>query len=209
MTDCQECIESEFANTTGLSGCYACPLGSKNVAKGSDSLQDCLICSSGFYGKPLAGSPCRYCPIADGTSCPDNSSIPLVANGYFRSSDDFSVVYKCQPDKSCVYTGYREQTVCDVGYSGFVCGSCDFDYYKYNAECKRCPGSATKWLYITLAIVVVVFLLFRVSSQSREIPVDIRIVLQGIQQVALFPNITLKWPPFVLSCLQMFSLAVS
>jgi hypothetical protein len=207
-SECKDCPQNMYSNDTGLSSCYLCPSGSKNIVRGSISIQDCSICTAGFYGRPMS-IPCAPCRTAEGVSCPENSTIPFIDPGYFRSSDDVSIALKCQPETACLRTEWDEHTVCGVGYIGDVCGSCDDNFYKFNSQCKSCPGAAAKWTSISIAAVVIAILLFRVSSQSKEIPVDIRIVLQGIQLIALFPTITMKWPPYVLSFLQLLSLAVS
>jgi hypothetical protein len=206
---CVDCTEFSYSDMLGSSACSPCPLGSQNVAQGSVALQDCKVCSENYYGFPQKQVACKQCFESAGVSCPLNSTLPLVAPGFYRLTDDFTIAYACQPASSCVATGVSEYTQCATGYSGFACGGCDDNFYKFNSECRNCPGEALKWLTILAAAFIVLGLLFRISSQQSEIPVDIRIVLQAIQLIALYPNITAKWPPYLLSIIQYLSLSVA
>lgn len=44
---------------------------------------------------------------------------------------------------------------------------------------------------------------------KNQISPDVRATLQALQTIALFPNITTKWPAFVLSVFQFYSLSVT
>jgi hypothetical protein len=120
-----------------------------------------------------------------------------------------STGYRCNPEVACAVTGYQEQTTCGAGYSGFACGNCDLGYYKQNANCKKCPSEFVQGLVIFLFAAFLVVVVFRFTTASSEIPSDVRIILQAVQMIAIFPNVSVKWPSFLYTILQILSISVS
>jgi hypothetical protein len=119
------------------------------------------------------------------------------------------VPLRCTPAEACEKTGFDLTKTCTRGYEGFLCGQCSDGYYRTGQNCKECPGAAIKWITILAALSFVAFILGRVTSRKTELPVEFRITLQAMQTVALYPNITQKWPRFVRVVLQIYSVAVT
>lgn len=76
----------------------------------------CELCAAGFYGKPMAGEPCKacQCPTAD-------------RNFALTCSVDYRGQFSCQ---------------CQPGYTGAKCERCDYGFYgnltDENGECTPC-----------------------------------------------------------------------
>jgi hypothetical protein len=178
---------------------------SSTLGPGATDISSCR-CDAGFYGDP-PNVICLRCILTEGIECPFNSSVPWIAPGFYRGND-IGVALRCSPADACSKTEYQN-TTCKLGYEGFLCGQCSGGFYRTGGSCKECPGAAVKWITITLALAALVFILLRVTSRKTELPADIRVTLQAIQMIGLFPNITSKWPRYVQVVLQIYSLAVS
>jgi hypothetical protein len=225
-SSCKSCVAGQFQSSSGQSTCIPCPRGfysnssglsecitcqnSGTLAEGSNDISQCA-CNEGFYGK-LPEIDCVQCTTNSGVRCPFNCTIPWIDPQYFRkgtTGTDVMVALRCTPGEACERTENASATICKIGYQGFVCGQCSKGYYRSGSFCKQCPGDGIKWLTISVAILVVALILMRVTSRKTELPVDLRITLQAVQLIALFPNITTKWPSYVSVVLQIYSIAVS
>jgi hypothetical protein len=206
---CVFCSRGSYSNSTGLFACIQCK-DSNTLSEGSTDISSCA-CDEGFYGR-LPNNQCTRCVPQSGLQCPFNSTIPLIEPEHYRkgvTGADVAISLKCTPNEACEKTGFNLTTVCRKEYQGFLCGQCAQGYYRSGSSCRECPGNGVKWLTISAAMIVVVVILMRVTSRKTELPVDFRITLQAIQLIALFPNITQKWPSYVRVVLQIYSLAVS
>jgi hypothetical protein len=167
----------------------------------------CSVCLSGFYGNPPSKN-CQSCPQDNqALQCPENSTIPFVKSGFFRSLSDPGTVFVCIPSQACIATGYALATTCSTGYSGYLCGECEVNFYRSDKVCRQCPSIAIQVLSWTGGIVLILVLLVRIFNYNLTLSSDIRILLQFIQLVALYPNISSKWPTAVLQILRLFSIS--
>lgn len=209
---CFYCPVSSYSSTQESSSCISCPDLAITESLGSKSIDDCSFCIKGYYGNPKNKStPCKLCPVnTPGLSCPEKSLIPLVDHGYYRDGEsDVSRVYVCNPPRACMETGFEIATKCETGFTGFLCGKCAEDFFRSGSECKSCPSRPVRALMISLFCLLLAVLMYRVSLTKSQIPPDVRILLQAIQTMALFPSISVKWPPFVREVLRWYSISVS
>jgi hypothetical protein len=208
-TSCLFCPQGQFANETGLSSCLKCPR-STTLATGSVSEGSCTICDEGFFGVPPG--ECFPCALSEAISCPVGSSIPIVAPGYFRigpNGEEANTAIKCVPQEACLETGNLTQTLCSSGYTGYFCATCLDDYYRLNFACKSCPGIGIK---IFTGFIIFAFLLFfgyrTLYAKGRNLS-KIRLSINSIQMIALFPVMSTRWPPYWISIFSAFSFSVS
>jgi hypothetical protein len=207
---CLPCPISLYANTSGLTICHTCDPMTNTQLEGSTSKSACL-CQAGYYGD-VSVEQCRPCSQGPAFICPFGSRIPWISTGYYRAGptgEAANIVFTCSPTTACVRTEYDTTTTCGQGYTGFLCGECSNLYYKYSGTCKKCPGNLEKGLSIFAATLVLVLLIWRLSDQKTQIPTDVRVTIQALQMLALFPNISSKWPPFLNNLFQVFSILVS
>jgi hypothetical protein len=176
---------------------------------GSKSLLDCA-CQSNFYGKAFQGDGCLSCKSdALGISCPFNSSLPLVSFGYYRVSlSDPNNVIQCIPSEACAYTD-EGGTVCFAGYEGYLCGVCGDNYFRNDNFCRECPSKTIQVLTYLAFIFAFLFLCWRLTSSIERVPSDLRIMIHGIQLIALYPSVSTKWPGELLELMRFLSFTVS
>eukprot|EP00475_Leptophrys_vorax_P030955 TRINITY_DN4671_c0_g2_i13.p1 TRINITY_DN4671_c0_g2~~TRINITY_DN4671_c0_g2_i13.p1 ORF type:complete len:560 (-),score=108.21 TRINITY_DN4671_c0_g2_i13:587-2065(-) len=133
---------------------------------------------------------------------------PIVLEGYFLQNCEFpETVSSCIPKDACVSPNNTCPSRCAEAYTGYVCSSCAYNYYRSNLSCIECPGKLTKVLTITVFSLLVLGMLYRIVKTSGRISVDVRICIQFLQTIAIFPSITNKWPKQVLSLMQICSLS--
>jgi hypothetical protein len=209
-TVCQACPLATFANDTGLTVCFKCSNNGETKKEGSISNSDC-VCPDDYFGNATLGQ-CHPCPQGDAFSCPVGAVVPWIKPGFFRAGTSFpqlAVAYSCIPASGCSQTEYQLRTTCANGYKGNNCGKCDDGFYRFALECKACPSYF--WKVITILIVFFLFTLMmtRLLGSRSHMPVDLRVIIQAIQIVALFPNFTIKWPSFLMSIFQGFAFLVS
>jgi hypothetical protein len=78
----------------------------------------------------------------------------------------------CIPEEACPLTGIENATICKEGYTGYICGECiKLQYFRLETKCLRC-NSAPVFMWIILAIIVVLFLFigFKVTQASNRVP---------------------------------------
>eukprot|EP00475_Leptophrys_vorax_P029732 TRINITY_DN4390_c0_g2_i1.p1 TRINITY_DN4390_c0_g2~~TRINITY_DN4390_c0_g2_i1.p1 ORF type:complete len:750 (+),score=93.68 TRINITY_DN4390_c0_g2_i1:64-2313(+) len=210
-TSCMFCSQGMFSNVSGLSVCAVC-IYKNSITPGLGSTRDSqCVCMEGFYGSPPAVS-CIACERSPALTCPQNSSIPFIFHGYYRAGvigNDVNYALLCQPMEACEQTGRNLVTTCNSAYTGFLCGLCASGHYRSGSSCRSCPGATVKWITVLIGLIVLLVLMARLASHQTQIPTDVRILLQSIQFVALYPNITSKWPESVRIVFQIFSLSVS
>jgi hypothetical protein len=206
---CGLCPVTSYANQTGSTSCFRCNALTDTKSEGSTSILQCL-CQSGYYGN-VQVEECRPCSQSEAFSCPTGSVIPWIAPGYFRSGpsgEASNIAYICSPTVACSKTEFDAFTTCGTGYTGFICGECDNGFYKYSGACKHCPTDLAKWLTIIGAVIFLLLLVWRVTDQRSQIPTDVRVTVQALQLIALFPNISVKWPKFLITIFQFYSIFV-
>eukprot|EP00475_Leptophrys_vorax_P008193 TRINITY_DN15276_c0_g2_i2.p1 TRINITY_DN15276_c0_g2~~TRINITY_DN15276_c0_g2_i2.p1 ORF type:complete len:629 (-),score=117.05 TRINITY_DN15276_c0_g2_i2:730-2343(-) len=137
-------------------------------------------------------------------------SAPFVASGFFLNEcDQPTLPLKCNPPAACMDSPNGRSvcpSLCSEGYTGLGCASCAALHYRLDAACQKCPSQAVQTITMIAIALVLVFIVYRLFNVSTKVPLDVRVTLQAIQTVALYPNITTKWPKSVLTVLQLYSL---
>jgi hypothetical protein len=90
----------------------------------------------------------------------------------------------------------------------YVCGECDQGFYKFASEWKHCPSDFIKAVTIIGALLVCLVLIGRLLGSQVRMSANLRVTFQAMQIVALFPNITVKWPSFLINIFQWMSFLV-
>eukprot|EP00475_Leptophrys_vorax_P028042 TRINITY_DN40299_c0_g1_i1.p1 TRINITY_DN40299_c0_g1~~TRINITY_DN40299_c0_g1_i1.p1 ORF type:complete len:804 (-),score=104.58 TRINITY_DN40299_c0_g1_i1:41-2176(-) len=182
---CLSCPPNSYAVDVNSEYCTFC--SNHQVARGFS-----CVCADNFFGFP--NSDCSECLEMNGVSCPVNSSLPVVAPGYGRSSQDVRVATACIPTLACVYTNESKVTQCASGYQGEFCSKCEDNYYRSGLACVPCGVEAWKFATLTLIIILLVIALLRLSTFVSQIPSDVRISLAAMQLIALYPSVSHSWP---------------
>jgi hypothetical protein len=192
-TSCISCAQSRYNSFSGQSYCHSCPFDLITLLPGSSLFENCL-CPSGKFGIAGAG-PCRTCPNWKGVKCEVNSSIPFVLDGFWRSSEDVSLIQECFPSSACPSIGYSSDNLCALGYSGKRCGSCAENYFRSDRECEKCPEDWISW--IILVVIVSVFLIvfaivfspafFSAGRSSNSVHLAV-IAVQSLGVISRFMN---------------------
>jgi hypothetical protein len=195
QTSCSLCSEGTFANLTGQSSCTKCPQMTTTWGFGATSQLFCQICDIGTYGSP---GNCQNCSVSKGFGCTKkNLSVPFVTKGYSLSSCQGSVsVKKCVP----------------IGYAGERCSSCADGYFRMETLCVPCTSQ--NWTLIPTVVIIILLFLFvclkmlRTSSFHTK-PSSLRISLQAIQLLSIYPSFATKWPRALRTVLNILSISVS
>jgi hypothetical protein len=203
---CLPCGRESFANVSGLRTCYPC-INSVTAALGSISAKQCILCNEGTFGTPPQ-TPCKVCPVGLGLSCPQGSNLPFIADGFFRDPNNPEVALRCSPASSCLASQDNRITPCSTGYQGFLCGECAAHFYRIDQECRACPSAVMGALTVLGALSLLLLAIFRTMKSNLKFSSDTRIVLQSLQIIALYPQITIKWPKPIISFFQLLSIAV-
>jgi hypothetical protein len=130
------------------------------------------ICLDGYFGKPSIGVNCVKCPSQEGVVCPDDSLIPFVGEGHWRSPLRVDHILDCIPKAACPLTGFTNETICASGYTGYLCGECvQLEYFRLDSKCWKC-NSVPLFMWFLLAGIIGIFLLFafKVVQNSSRIP---------------------------------------
>ena len=95
-----------------------------------------------------------------------NSSIPFVLDGFWRSSEDVSIIQQCFPSSACASIGFSfSDNLCASGYYGKRCGSCAENYFRSDRVCEKCPEEWIPWLVsIIIAGIFLIVFCFSVLS---------------------------------------------
>jgi hypothetical protein len=171
MSECLSCPKNSYANQNGATNCTQCPANGLTLYSGSSNILQC-ICLSGYFGVPYQGEACKACPSQIGVSCPDESVIPFVEAGHWRTPGLPDAILDCIPSSACPLTGFSNITTCEEGYTGYICGDCQpLQYFRLDDKCRKC-NSAPIFMWILLIVVVIFFVYFgfRVTQSSNRIP---------------------------------------
>jgi hypothetical protein len=206
-SSCLPCEKDSFSNMSGLTACFPC-INSIAEALGSISEKQCILCTEGAYGTPPQ-TPCKICPNGLGLSCPQGSHLPFITYGFFRDPNNPEVALRCSPSSSCLGSQDNRITPCSPGYQGFLCGECAAHYYRIDQECRACPSAVMGALTVLGAVSLLLIAIIRTMKSNVKFSSDTRIVLQSLQIIALYPQITIKWPKPIISFFQMLSIAVT
>jgi len=97
----RDCIPGEYRNNV-TNSCQRCPVNTYSLAP---------------------NVPCQYCPTDLATCAGGAAMCPL--EGYWRAEGNFTQIYQCRTDSTKRCLGDCQG--CEVGYTGPLCGACDFD----------------------------------------------------------------------------------
>lgn len=222
--DCVKCSLGRFALNSGASSCDSCPSGMYGDVLGLSSCKRCLdlftseqtesfcrdcvhsksgseskfscYCSNGFYGLPHLEEPCRPCQISPNVICNDNSSVPFISPGTFRTAENLNVAHICFPRESCQQTGSDLSTTCKEGYEGKKCGLCSKSYYRArDGTCKLCRLnfiSISVPILQLLGLIALVDRNWRRRASARSEPLLLLIlIVHRLQIIGMLPR-TLK-----------------
>jgi hypothetical protein len=192
MANCSECEMGTYSENSTT--CTPCPSQSSTLAKRGTSIASC-VCIEKFYGSPPSGNACLPCPSLGGVSCPQNSSTTFVGPGMFRLNGSL-IALVCIPKEACKSTGYRNATICEIGYTGYLCGQCIAgSYYKTGSSCKLCPSSGLKVVIVIALVVVICYVVYRLSSAKQlTIPTEYKVLLFWIQLISTYDGSFRSWP---------------
>ena len=217
-----------FSVAVGAVECPACGTGSSpDVENALSNKTVVCLCRPGFYGpspRPADGA-CEVCPL-NGV-CQGKESWPLASPGYFDVSAEPGVTQPefvvCRVPSSC--KGGRNE--CARGFTGFLCGSCETEFYRDSSgACVACPSSSA-WLFATfvllafglvIATVLVLGYLTRPNAEMQStstllqrrvsrIPVSFAMAVVFCQIVATFGTALYEWPSEASSALGVLSFA--
>jgi hypothetical protein len=201
---CLSCPQGKFANVTGLSICTNCDFAN-HESTSSDGSLNCSVCMEGYFGSPPL-KPCIACSVnEEAVTCPLGSTLPFIKHGYCRTEQEpfFS---NCLPTLACVSTGYENVTSCEIGYGGECCSECSYRFYRRNGVCVKCPATELQVTIMVLICLLLVAVLTRMFISTGVMSADVRITIQLIQLLALYPNISVKWPTTLQQMFQVLSL---
>ena len=84
-----------------------------------------------------------------------------LIKGYWKSSLLIKSFIKCLPySDSCLETTDYGNKICDKGYIGTLCQTCNVNFAKFGAsECSICPNKKTNFLLVLfIGIAILLFL---------------------------------------------------
>ncbi|CAG9321392.1 unnamed protein product [Blepharisma stoltei] len=176
----------------------------------------CVACGESYYSFNTSDAACLPCP--DHAICYGNYSM-VPKPGYWREEMYSLKFWKCPRSSSCLgspdpnnlsYTG-----VCDKGYTGKLCHSCQDRYARlYKNKCKNCPDTVEnifRALGMTGVIIAIIFIIIKAERKSLlYIKISgsayIRIFWDYLHILIIIAAFTLNWPDEVL---QLFYVASS
>lgn len=191
-TECYPCEAGHYSDKEGLEECTPCPY----PLQSSEGSISCSFCAKGYYLKEVYASNalilkdpllfCKKCP--SNADCGVNTTIHTlnVTVGFWRHSNESSIIYKCKSHRSCSRTSHNLETFsdgyCTENHTGALCQVCkDSDYYfsDTNGICKKCPSKTKFALFVTLSLGVAVALFaitLSVRKHSHSITMFIQVV---------------------------------
>jgi hypothetical protein len=204
-SDCTTCDQGYVPSNS--SRCSACPQGKfqKNSA--------CVMCSPGFYAALTGVTFCEQCPYGtwnneiasitpeacrkcppSGATCDVGSTVPFVFEGWFRSlAEGADNILQCIPFEACPQGGLNS-TICLEGYAGRACSSCSQEFFRLGTRCRRCLPLWARILLVTLAVLVVFVICWKLTLVQDRIPITLKIAFYWIQFIGLYGQLSDKWP---------------
>lgn len=169
----------------------------KNGEVITESLNNCVECSTGTYSLTGNETTCNVCP--NHANCYSDQILPH--KGYWRSTKSSSKIFKCVNPDSC-----QESGICSKGYTGNLCAVCDDGYITSSSNtCKKCPSRSSNILILcflmTLAAAIICFVIYRTYEDAYEPKlyhsVLIKILMNYFQLMTLTNLLKMRWPqPF-------------
>eukprot|EP00898_Chlorokybus_atmophyticus_P004747 jgi/Chlat1/5273/Chrsp336S04997 len=203
-----------------LVGIRTCAQGEVASADGS-----CTLCSAPTFSWDTS-MPCTLCP--EHATC-FGGAVVVPEDGFWRSSFYSADIIQCPNAKACTYTNrtsrlealgagndsvsavdYRAQ-LCAEGYTGNLCAVCVQGYGMTRlvgkTQCRKCPSTAAKAVYMLVWIVVEVALVaalialtvvpMMTSASTGQLlngPSRLKLAIHFLQSVALAFVIQQEWP---------------
>jgi hypothetical protein len=204
---CLECLPGFFSTGSDSPSCLSCPVGKFS----NFSSPECSNCPYGTWSNSIAVtsiSECHVCSRNLGMVCPEGCSIPHVDSGFFRTLDNPGRVQPCYPSEACASTE-NTNTSCLPQYVGIRCSNCKDDYFRSAGRCVKCLNPTARWIIIVCTMVVLLFIISKLSERQRSIPTSLRMMLFWLQFLSLYPSLSSFWPPVLerfLNFTSMFNL---
>ena len=196
-----------------------CNPDSINVGPVNETVATC-VCNTGFtVDRSLPPSLFPVCiPCPDGARCPLGLGAPIALKGFYPVGDGTFV--RCKRPSAC----RGGSPACALGYTGYMCNTCDRGYYSDSAAaCKACPaapgglfaGALTTLLIVSLALAAGIALGRRRTRKkkgnhdlrSRTYPASLFIVLTACQVIGIFSSANFAWSDSAQQTLNVFNVA--
>eukprot|EP00475_Leptophrys_vorax_P037753 TRINITY_DN6552_c0_g3_i4.p1 TRINITY_DN6552_c0_g3~~TRINITY_DN6552_c0_g3_i4.p1 ORF type:complete len:862 (+),score=147.26 TRINITY_DN6552_c0_g3_i4:88-2586(+) len=154
---CSFCGVGRVAPNAGSEDCYACPSNAE-----ANDIRTICQCPVGYYSNRTRQTDnfftCVKCPT--GASCVVSGvtwESMTTATGYWRSSTDSNVFYRCQFLALC--EGGRNST-CASHRTGPVCSLCEEGYETFGSSCRACGNQTVSKAVFVIMIIVISLLVF-------------------------------------------------
>jgi hypothetical protein len=205
-TVCSGCPRGTYQGQWNATMCHRCPVNATTLNEYTASIQGC-VCAEGSYGNPVQSIGCKPCPSTEGVYCLPNSTVPLISRGLWRYPEKPDVILQCIYAGACVAYGSSDnQSICEVGYTGHICGDClPGQYFQSDALCVKCSNMGAIWPLYALCFIVFMIVVFRSSEpQTERSPtLELRIAAIWMQFMALYPKLSFSWPPVLTSVFRL------
>lgn len=126
---------------------------------------------------------------------------PRAKAGYWTATGEEFL--QCIPSEACLgwVEGSEANSSCSQGYVGQLCGSCiPLEYYRLDGMCRPCPeGAVFMWILLVVVAFIVAAGLISMSKPSDSKLYSPQIGIGFVQIVSLYANLTVRWPPLVVS----------
>ena len=167
-----------------------------------------MVCSDGFFIETqdiLEDTDCKRCPT--GGFC-SQGLIVYPLEGYWRSNSTLNSFTKCpNTESSCLEGSYaRRNSNCKEGYEGYLCGTCQVDYYQTrDFYCQPCFNMAYSVFRLILSLLICfAFIGFNVrsiiQSSVRYRPffsVYFKMLVDHFQMMHAVNLINFSWPHYI------------
>ena len=196
--------------------CTGCPVNTARVVLNSTHVGPCRCVPGAWARGGVSDVPCDLCP--PGAMCLGGTEPPLAVAGFFRAGEGLFV--ECKRPAGC--TGGA--SVCDAGYTGYMCNECQEGYFSDAARlCQACPSSSSTVLIVFMVLVVLaafaaagatlVFVRRAHNSMSetggtmhraRRFPATIAMAVIALQMVAILADAKFSWSSRTRDLLSVF-----
>lgn len=195
---CSRCDMGKYKDKRDLYNCTVCDWGTSTRELGATSISDCM-CDPGFYSED-GHYPCGTCPV--GGDCPGLNIPPTAMPGYYSTGDASFI--RCS-------AGCLGNNMCEKGYSGDLCSSCEDGYYRSALSCYPCgsiyDGQFLQYYAIALVAVlpIIAFLSYLPPAMSKETVVVV--FISFMQTMGLFVNTNMTMPGMIESIVNIGAFA--
>ena len=158
----------------------------------------------------------KSCKQCDLNAVCYGSNLLAPRAGYYRSDNLSETILECYNERACIGGSEVEPLgLCQEGYHGFMCGSCQQDYYKMNwLECGQCPSYNTslvyaffRWCWFTVLILGMTSLQTSISvhgnRQKKGFMQLIKLIVNHSVIMAAISDIKFNWSETVQTVLKI------